>query len=107
MSIDPKITKRIPRVLHYLKEKGFFVRKSQFSSSDFGNFMVKLSSWRRTIRILNDRGQLFGEIWSWKLRWEWIESYLERKGVSVDDLKANRTYDEDRLLALLQRLIEQ
>jgi hypothetical protein len=57
------------------------------------------------IRIVNDRGQFFGEIWSWKLRWESIEGYLERKGIPVDDLQANLT-DEDRLLALLARLIE-
>ena len=105
LSIDPEITERIPRVLRYLKEKGFFVVKSQFSSSDFGNFLVYLSSWRRMIRIVNERGQVFGEIWSWKLRWESIEGYLERKGVPVDDLQANLT-DEDRLLALLARLIE-
>ena len=49
------------------------------------------------IRIVNDRGQIFGEIWRWKLRWESIEGYLERKGVPVDDLQANLTYDEDRL----------
>ena len=57
------------------------------------------------IRIVSDRGQFFGEIWSWKLRWESIEGYLERKGVPVDDLQANLT-NEDRLLALLVRLIE-
>ena len=57
------------------------------------------------IRIVNERGQLFGEIWSWKLSWESIEGYLERKGVPVDDLQANLT-DEDRLLASLARLIE-
>lgn len=105
LSIDPEITERIPRVLRYLKEKGFFVVKSQFSSAYFGNFLVYLSSWRRMIRIVNERGQFFGEIWSWKLRWESIEGYLERKGVPVDDLQANLT-DEDRLLALLARLIE-
>lgn len=105
LSIDPEITERIPRVLRYLKEKGFFVVKSEFSSSYFGNFLVYLSSWRRMIRIVNERGQFFGEIWSWKLRWESIEGYLERKGVPVDDLQANLT-DEDRLLALLARLLE-
>jgi len=106
LSIDPEITERIPRVLRYLKEKGFFVVRSQFSSSYFGNFLVYLISWRRMIRIVNDRGQFFGEIWRWKLRWESIEGYLERKGALVDDSQTNLTDEEDRLLALLARLIE-
>jgi hypothetical protein len=106
MSINPEITERIPGALQYLERRGFVVGGHQFSSSDFGNFYVVLSDGKLTIRIINDRSQLFGEIWSPGGEWEWIESYLKKRGAPVDELEANHHYDENRLLDLLQHLIE-
>jgi hypothetical protein len=106
MKIDSEIAKRIPKTIRYLDEKSFVISESKYSPSSFGNFHVILSDGERTIRIINDRGQLFGEVFNSQREWEWIESYLKRQGVLVDDLQSNLNYDENRLLDLLQSLVE-
>ena len=106
MIIDSEIAKRIPNTIRYLDETGFLIGENEYLHSSFGNFHVILSDGERTIRIVNDRGQLFVEVLNSQRDWEWIESYLKRQGVSVDDLQSNLNYDEHRLLDLLRRFVE-